>query len=207
MLLFDKLFKIKYVEVPPCPRCNSHKTGFYLYSVDGTVSNILIQKKYLKSGQRVRVTNYSTSETGKNVFCESCGIEWMARLTTRYVSKDELNLLMSDKGVSIEDINKMYHKGEGTDIFGKKKKKPLLARAAGTVLRSVQKRAGDDGDDSYDDDDEDDIYGSVTENISKDMGSEEIINEAKDDSSVDMMDDTIDSKKYRRYKVVNNSED
>ena len=229
--MFDKIFKIRYVEVPPCPRCSSHRTGFYMYSVDGVVSNLLIQKKYLKSGQRVRVTNYSCAEMGKNVFCDKCGIEWMAQLKTKYVTKSELALLMSDKEVSLEDIEKKYKKGEGTDIFGKKKKKPILKRVAGSILNSIQRRAGDDGENIDDDDDEDDEYieystnvGTVNSEINNyddynynDRKSDSFVSNERivrnNDLKAENVEENIksntenDDAKYHRYRVINKSDE
>lgn len=79
-----KFLKKKYVYVPPCPKCGSFKTGFYVLGINPNQREI---KRHLKNGEYI---DFSFDVSDTNCFCIDCGISWFTPLKIKYLDKQEL---------------------------------------------------------------------------------------------------------------------
>lgn len=62
-----------YHYVPPCKRCGSYKTGYYIH---GLVTADWIIKRALRHGEYAMITSEPLTSDTVNCFCGECGIEW-----------------------------------------------------------------------------------------------------------------------------------
>lgn len=83
--MLKKLIKKPYYYVPPCPSCNSRKTGYYVKETSLDPSFAL--RESLKNGEltfAVREIPYD------NAFCLDCGFSWHQNIRMKFLSIEEI---------------------------------------------------------------------------------------------------------------------
>lgn len=93
--------KTRYHYVPPCPRCNSQKTGRFIYMA--TTNNIdkIISSRMLK-GELVKIIPGITESQYENAYCEECGCEWHANIDILLLDQENISKEMSKRGITKE---------------------------------------------------------------------------------------------------------
>lgn len=104
MNLITKLFtKTKYNYIPPCPRCNSPKTGYVINNSDVINLNLERQKlDRLLNGEIVEIHSFMDSEN--ILFCDNCGLEWSGVPEVKYLTDEEIDAEKNKRGISDEYI-------------------------------------------------------------------------------------------------------
>ena len=124
MFEFIKNFKMKYPYkyIPPCPRCGSRCTGRYIRE-PLTESDIeYIEKQSLKHGEIVR---FLRQEPTENAFCVDCGYRWGCTAKTIYLTKDEINIEIEERGTQ-EAYNELKEEIINKDLISGKKRNNFL---------------------------------------------------------------------------------
>ncbi len=113
-----------YVDVPKCPRCESPRTGRYIYRpytpssmIAGVVNS---EKRALKNGMYIRATEIPLGELGYNLFCEDCGAEYWGTYKTRILGYKKLREIIEEKEIEASEFNK-YKKRPKAEIKAEKK--------------------------------------------------------------------------------------
>ncbi len=75
-----------YYYVPPCPRCQSRRTGRYVRKPFTGAG--YMQRESLKAGELIR---FLPSEPKKNAYCEACGYEWPCYIRLKWLTTDEMH--------------------------------------------------------------------------------------------------------------------
>lgn len=83
-----------YYYVPPCPACNSKRTGRYMKTGFGGTKDL--ENEALKNGEIVRQTDKVPDE---NLFCEECEFQWKGIIHTSYITKERLLQEIEDRGL------------------------------------------------------------------------------------------------------------
>ena len=93
--------KTRYHYVPPCPRCNSQKTGRFIYMA--TTNNIdkIISSRMLK-GELVKIIPGITESQYENAYCEECGCEWHANIENLWLNQEQILKERCDRGITKE---------------------------------------------------------------------------------------------------------
>lgn len=81
------IFKRPYYYVPPCPRCQSRKTGRYVKNPVVKQDKGYIFEESLKNGEIVEETDIVPVE---NAFCCDCGYEWSCYIETIWLTPQEI---------------------------------------------------------------------------------------------------------------------
>ena len=106
-----------YYYVPPCPRCNSKKTGRYLRrSLSGTGYS---REASLRHGELVR---FASDVPYDNCFCESCGNEWHQYIPMSFFTKDEIMEEKRARGTEPlyqQLLDQKAAQADGRGFFGK----------------------------------------------------------------------------------------
>lgn len=113
------IFKRPYYYVPPCPRCQSRKTGRYVKNPVVKQDKGYIFEESLKNGEIVEETDIVPVE---NAFCCDCGYEWSCYIETIWLTPQEI--LKQKKARGIEGLSE-----ELENEKEKKEKKNLLQRS------------------------------------------------------------------------------
>lgn len=105
-----------YTEVPMCPKCNSSRTGYFIY---GQYQKGNLLYSHLKKGEFVYVKALTDNT---NCFCVDCGVQWEGKINTKIVDGKTLKKIKDDKGITqeyIENIknNLMEIKKESENIL------------------------------------------------------------------------------------------
>ena len=97
--LLKDIFGSKYKYVPPCPRCGSLRTGYYLQ-----VSTPYVDKIYIKHANRGEIVRCIDSLyiLDYNAFCEDCGIEWNANIEYKPLTPELIDEEKKNRGISSE---------------------------------------------------------------------------------------------------------
>lgn len=74
-----------YYYVPPCPSCNSRKTGRYIK--DSRFDREYAERMSYKHGEIVK---FAFTEPLKNVFCCTCGYTWGYTVRAKFLTDQEL---------------------------------------------------------------------------------------------------------------------
>lgn len=98
-----------YRMVPPCSRCGSWNTGYY---IKGNVSERWIIKWALKRGEIVLID----SAPEHNCFCGHCGIEWTQDIPLKLLSQSEW-----EEQKKLREIDKAYE--NAMEIFDNDERK------------------------------------------------------------------------------------
>lgn len=94
------IFKRPYYYVPPCPRCQSRKTGRYVKNPVVKQDKGYIFEESLKNGEIVEETDIVPVE---NAFCCDCGYEWSCYIETIWLTPQEI--LKQKKARGIEGLS------------------------------------------------------------------------------------------------------
>lgn len=105
-------FIIRYCDTGCCPRCESTRTGRYIYRPDSALpfaTGIFSSEKWaMKHGMLTRSTSLPLNELGYNLFCESCGADYVGDYKVRYVTSSKLKEIMNEKEIQEKDIKDKY---------------------------------------------------------------------------------------------------
>lgn len=96
------LFFYLYHDIPPCQRCQSPQTGYYIQS---NISEFWIIKWALRHGEYVM---FKPNVSDYNCFCGNCGIEWHQDVPLKLITRKKMNEIKELKGIETaqEYINK-----------------------------------------------------------------------------------------------------
>ena len=100
---------MKYHYVPKCPRCNSYKTGSFIY-VNTNYDYHRIVAKYMMKGELVRIRNSTFDSKGPNLYCEECGAEWYGNIITKKINLEEFQEESERRGITPENISENLSK-------------------------------------------------------------------------------------------------
>ena len=103
MFLISLIFnKTHYHRVPPCPKCQSKKTGRFLY-VASTQSGVeKVIGNCMAKGELVQLVPGLETVKYENAYCEECGCEWHANIQTCWLSKEDIAKERYNRGITKE---------------------------------------------------------------------------------------------------------
>lgn len=101
-ILYNMLYTQRYIYVPPCPKCKSKSTGYYIDGLHNE-SNETIKIKRMKMGELVRIRTIGL-DNECNLFCEKCGLEWCGEPITKRLTKEEREEQRQLRGITDEFI-------------------------------------------------------------------------------------------------------
>lgn len=87
-----------YVYVPPCPACNSCKTGRYVQSQKWG-DDAWVQKESLKHGEIVKVVSVVPKY---NLFCVDCGFEWSGNVSISLITQEQYEQEILSRSLNYE---------------------------------------------------------------------------------------------------------
>ena len=123
MSILEIIFnKTRYHRVPPCPRCESKKTGRFIYVANTRNGVEKIIGDCMARGELVRVIPGLETTQYENAYCENCGVEWHANIETFWLPKEAIA-----KGVHAGKIIKTVTQLTGGNGGGK----PDMAQGGG----------------------------------------------------------------------------
>ena len=99
-------FTQTYQYVPPCPRCKSKKTGYYIYVF--TFRNT--QKEYIKhleNGELVQFIVGFHELDDPNAYCADCGTRWVANIEERPKTMESMKEEYKNRGISLKEIKNL----------------------------------------------------------------------------------------------------
>ena len=103
MSILEIIFnKTRYHRVPPCPRCESKKTGRFIYVANTRNGVEKIIGDCMARGELVRVIPGLETTQYENAYCENCGIEWHANIETFWLPKEAIAKERFDRGITKE---------------------------------------------------------------------------------------------------------
>lgn len=119
------IFKRPYYYVPPCPRCQSRKTGRYVKNPVVKQDKGYIFEESLKNGEIVEETDIVPVE---NAFCCDCGYEWSCYIETIWLTPQEILKQKKARGIEglSEELENEKEKKEKKEPFAKKFFKSLF---------------------------------------------------------------------------------
>ena len=117
--------KIPCKYIPPCRKCGSTATGFYIRSSSMNVkANPIIKKIHLIKGEYVEVINeISDSSIIDRCYCSDCKIEWTEYFPTIWVSLYDLQHIKREKCISNDLISYYKNFNKNYEMEMKQKKK------------------------------------------------------------------------------------
>jgi len=97
--------KKRYTYVPPCPRCNSQKTGYKTFCQTEKECNEAIYRGFL-NGELVEPSLGITDlYNDTNLFCKDCGAKWLGRPEIKRITFEERMIEKQNRGITDEIIN------------------------------------------------------------------------------------------------------
>lgn len=119
------IFKRPYYYVPPCPNCQSRKTGRYVKNPVVKQDKGYIFEESLKNGEIVEETDIVPVE---NAFCCDCGYEWSCYIETIWLTPQEILKQKRARGIEglSEELENEKREERKKEPFAKKFFKSLF---------------------------------------------------------------------------------
>lgn len=101
-------FKKRYHYVPPCPRCNSSKTGYFITVSSFNLHNLdKIIFSHLANGELVQARYSDNEMVYENAFCSDCGCEWYTNIDVFRLNDVEINNEKKKRGITNKDYTNL----------------------------------------------------------------------------------------------------
>lgn len=100
----------RYFDIPPCPRCHSPKTGYYIECA--TIPPNRLLASFLKKGEIVRPMIDKRLSSYTLCFCSECNARWEAIIKSKYITSEELEKQKEKRGISEKSISTVIKSGK-----------------------------------------------------------------------------------------------
>ena len=97
-------FKKKYHFVPPCPRCNSYRTGRFVLIDSERESSLFMFNALLKGELVETILGRDVSLLEHNIYCKDCGAEYFGNVDVIYLTDEEIKQQQTLRGITEELI-------------------------------------------------------------------------------------------------------
>lgn len=123
----------KYYFVEPCPRCDSDRTGYFIYCSDENSDRIIAAR--MKKGELVQVRNRVRDPADTNCFCLDCKAEWHGKIQTQYLTEEEILKEKELRGITDELIES---KKNERDNYRQKHKVTLIKKIERLLVKLIK---------------------------------------------------------------------